>query len=359
MTQINTNPLDDDLRWQAVLGRDGSLDGRFVYAVKTTGIYCRPSCPSRQSKRKNTVFFSNPAAATEAGYRECQRCRPNGPNADERCLAAVRSACSAIETAEKMPELDQLAAHVGLSPSYLHRQFKKVVGVTPRQYASRKRLERFQEGLGESATVTTAIYDAGFGSGSRVYESARHTLGMTPGEYRAGGRGLRIEFTLAKSDLGLLLVAATEQGVCCIEIGSERKTLCASLRERFPAAQLSENDEGLRDCVQEITRYVRTPTTGLDLPLDIQGTAFQQRVWKALQDIPRGETASYSDVAAAIGKPTAHRAVASACAANKLALAVPCHRVVRTDGKLGGYRWGLQRKQQLLDNEKSSRNDDA
>ena len=353
MTGTSTTSLSDDLRWNAVVGRDHSLDGEFVYAVKTTGIYCSPSCPSRQSKRKNTLFFATPQEAERAGYRECLRCGPTRSSVEERRVQAVRAACAAIDEAEQAPALQELAATVGLSPSHLHRQFKRLVGVTPREYAAGKRAARLRDGLHTGRPVADAIYEAGYGSSSRVYEIAKRTLGMTPGEYRDGGRSVTIEFTVTQSPLGHLLVAATDQGICCIEFGGSERALRESLAERFPAARLKENDNDLRQWVADITAFIRTPRHGLRLPLDIQGTAFQHRVWKALQAIPSGRTASYRDVAAAIGQPTAHRAVASACSANKLALAIPCHRVVRTDGQLGGYRWGLERKRRLLEREEA------
>ncbi len=353
MMRTSTDLSRDDLRWNAVLGRDHALDGEFVYAVRTTGVYCRPSCPSRRSKRENTVFFATPVEAEQTGYRECLRCRPTQPSVEERRVQAVRAACAVIDAAEQAPGLSELAATVGLSPSHLHRQFKRLVGVTPREYAAGKRVARLQDGLHTGRTVADAIFAAGYGSGSRVYETAKRTLGMTPGQYRDGGRNLTIEFTVTHSSLGRMLVAATDQGVCCIEFGTSKKALQQSLTKRFPAARVKENDDDLRQWVADITAFIQTPKLGLRLPLDVQGTAFQQRVWKALQDIPAGRTASYRDVAAAIGQPTAHRAVASACSANKLAVAIPCHRVVRTDGKLGGYRWGLERKRQLLALEKA------
>ena len=351
MTGTSTTPLSDDRRWNAVVGRDHSLDGEFVYAVKTTGIYCSPSCPSRQSKRKNTVFFATPQEAERAGYRECLRCGPSQSSVEERRVQAVRAACAAIDEAEQAPALHELAATVGLSPSHLHRQFKRLVGVTPREYAAGKRAARLRECLHTGRPVADAIYEAGYGSSSRVYETASRTLGMTPGEYRDGGRSVTIEYTVTRSPLGNLLVAATDRGICCIEFGDSETVLRESLTERFPAARLEENDNDLRQWVADITAFIRTPSHGLRLPLDIQGTAFQLRVWKALQAIPPGRTASYRDVAATIGRPTAHRAVANACGANKLALAIPCHRVVRTNGKLGGYRWGLERKRRLLERE--------
>ena len=355
MNEQLANPINDEQRWEAVRIRDDSLDGTFVYAVRTTGIFCRPSCPSRQSKRENTTFFASPAEAEDAGYRECLRCRPTHFDVEDSRVQTIRRACAVIDAAEQPPLLNELATAIGLSTSHLHREFKRVTGVTPREYAAGKRLERLQNGLAAGRPVADAIYAAGYGSGSRVYENAKRTLGMTPGQYRAGGNNLIIEFTIVPSTLGLLLVAATEQGVCCIEFGTDESSLRASLLQRFPAAQLEVNNDRLRQWVTDLTRFIETPGHAFELPLDVQGTVFQRRVWKALQSIPVGQTASYREVAAAIGQPLAHRAVASACAANKLAVAIPCHRVVRTDGKLGGYRWGLERKQRLLANERADR----
>jgi len=358
MNELSANPISDEQRWEAVRLRDDVLDGTFVYAVRTTGVFCRPSCPSRQSKRENTIFFASSTDAEDAGYRECLRCRPTRLSVEDPRVRAIHRACEAIDTADQPPTLNELAATVGLSPSHLHREFKRLTGVTPREYAAGKRVARLQDGLTAGLPVTDAIYAAGYGSGSRVYENAKRTLGMTPGQYRAGGKNLIITFTVVPSMLGPLLVAATEQGVCCIEFGADEDTLRASLTQRFPAAKLETNDDRLREWVAQLTRFIDTPGHALKLPLDVQGTVFQRRVWKALQSIPAGRTASYSEVAAAIGQPLAHRAVASACAANKLAVAIPCHRVVRTDGKLGGYRWGLERKQRLLANERAERTRD-
>jgi len=353
MNEISATPISDEQRWEAVRLRDDMLDGTFVYAVKTTGIFCRPSCPSRQSKRENTIFFAFAAEAENAGYRECLRCRPTRLGVEDPRVRAIRRACEVIDAADQPPPLNELAAAVGLSPSHLHREFKRLTGVTPREYAAGKRVARLQEGLTAGEPISDAIYAAGYGSGSRVYENAKRTLGMTPGQYRAGGKNLTIDFTVLPSALGPLLVAATGQGVCCIEFGADETSLRARLTQRFPAAQLEANDDRLREWVATLTRFIETPGHALKLPLDIQGTIFQRRVWTALQSIPVGRTASYRDVAAAIGQPSAHRAVASACAANKLAVAIPCHRVVRTDGKLGGYRWGLERKRRLLANERA------
>ncbi len=347
-------PESEGIRWRAVLKRDGRFDDDFIFAVRTTGIYCRPSCPARRPKRENTVFFDSAIEAEKDGYRSCKRCHPHSASLEERRAAAVRKACAIVEAAEEPPRLNDLAAAVGLSPSHFHRQFKFLTGVTPKEYAAGKRVKRLQDRLSAGRSVADATYESGFGSSSRVYEASKATLGMTPAQYRAGGKDLAIRYTVAKSTLGNLLVGATHDGVCCIELGDSKKVLRQSLKDRFPAARLKEDKAELRQWVSEITRFLKTPARGLKLPLDIQGTAFQQRVWKALQAIPMGQTASYQDIAVAIGKPTAQRAVAQACGANKLALAIPCHRVVRTDGELGGYHWGVERKRRLLEQERQS-----
>ncbi len=350
----SSSPSANDARWQAVVNRDAHFDEQFVFAVKTTGIYCRPSCPARRPRHENTAFFDTPTEAEQAGFRPCLRCCPDAESPAARRLSAIAQACTIIETAETPPALAELAAAVGLSASHFHRQFKVLTGVTPKQYAAGKRLRHLQKKLSADHSVTDAIYAAGYGSASRVYESSEKTLGMLPSKYRSGGEDQSIRFTIAESPLGLLLVAATDKGVCCIEIGDSRKALEQSLQQRFPAASLAEDKADLRCAVAAIITFINTPGDGLQLPLDIQGTAFQQRVWKALQEIPPGVTASYKELAAAIGKPTAQRAVAQACGANKLALAIPCHRVVRANGELGGYRWGVNTKERLLEREKSA-----
>jgi len=340
-----------DRRWQAIMRRDAGQGEDFVFAVKTTGIYCRPTCPSRRPKRANVTFYETAAQAKAAGFRACQRCRPDGPGMDERRLSMVREACRIIDAAQEPPRLEDLASALGLSASHLHRQFKSTLGVTPRQYAAGKRVERLQTELAAGRPVAEATYESGFGSGSRLYASSKSSLGMSPSEYRAGGRNQSIRYTLAKSELGWLLVGATEQGICYIALGDDRKALLGTLQTRFPAAGISRDDDGLKDWVAAIVEFSRTPTRGLKLPLDVRGTAFQRRVWRALQAIPPGETRSYQDVAEAIGEPRTHRAVANACGANPLALLIPCHRVLRKDGQLGGYRWGTDRKRLLLERE--------
>jgi AraC family transcriptional regulator of adaptative response/methylated-DNA-[protein]-cysteine methyltransferase len=347
------NPLaDKEPRWQALLSRDAGQDGRFFFAVKTTGIYCRPTCPSRRPNRANVLFFETPAQAEQAGYRPCKRCHPNGESIDARQTRAVQKACRLIEESDAIPGLAALAAAVGMSQSHFHRQFKRLLGVTPRQYAAGKRVKRLQEELQAGRPIADAIYESGYGSGSRVYEKSTATLGMTPADYRDAGKDQVVAYTLEKTELGWLLVAATNKGICSIEFGNDKQQLRANLERRFAAAHIDPTNQKLRGWVKEIVSFIRTPVHGLHLPLDIQGTAFQQRVWKALQQVPPGRTVSYAQLADAIGQPRAHRAVARACATNQLALAVPCHRVVRKDGQLGGYRWGVDRKRRLLAREK-------
>ena len=331
------------------MSRDARQGEAFVFAVKTTGIYCRPTCPSRRPKRANVTFYQTATQARVAGFRPCKRCDPDGNGVDEHRLSVVREACRMIDESEEPPRLKDLAQALGLSTSHFHRQFKGALGVTPREYAAAKRVERLQRGLAAGRPVTEAIYEAGFGSGSGVYASSKSSLGMSPSEYRAGGKDQAIRYTLARCELGWLLVAATELGVCNIALGDDRKALFGTLEARFPAATISRDDERLKDWVSEIARFARTPTRGLSLPLDVRGTAFQRRVWRALQTIPVGETSTYQEIAHAIGEPQAHRAVANACGANPLALVIPCHRVLRKDGGLGGYRWGTERKRRLLE----------
>jgi len=345
----------DNRRWQAIRDRDNRLDGEFVYAVKTTGVFCRPSCPSRQSKRENTIIFSTAAEAGVAGFRACLRCDPTDERAPERTTQLLRGAWQAIEASEQTPTLRELADLTDWSPSHFHRRFKKLMGLTPREYATAIRVRRLKQKLQPGRSVTDAIFDAGFGSGSRVYENARKMLGMTPAQYRDGAKNVEIKYTVSQSPLGLMLVATTAQGVCCIEFADDESRLIEGLKQRFPSARIGKPSEDLSDRVSTIIDYLETPSAGLGLDLDIQGTAFQQRVWKALQAIPVGETLSYSEVAKSIGNPAAQRAVARACAENKLAVAIPCHRVVRADRGLGGYRWGLERKRQLLAMEKADK----
>ena len=338
-------------RWQAVVDRDARADGAFVYAVKTTGIYCRPGCASRLPNYENVRFFATWQAAERDGFRPCKRCSPQLTAAPDLATAAVTRACAIIESADRAPTLQQLADAVGLSPSYFHRLFKKTVGVTPKQYATEKRLARVRANIQQDTTITDAIYNAGYESSSRFYDTSTSTLGMKPSTFRRGGEDLIIRFATAQSYLGWVLVAATEQGVCRIDFDDAPDVLRTRLRANFPQAQVVDDDPEFSHIVTQVLAFLERPEQGLRLPLDIQGTAFQRRVWMALQEIPVGSTVSYSGIAARTGNPKAARAVAQACALNNIAVAIPCHRVVRKDGDLGGYRWGLARKRAILERE--------
>jgi AraC family transcriptional regulator of adaptative response/methylated-DNA-[protein]-cysteine methyltransferase len=339
-------------RWLAVLDRDASSDGAFVYAVKTTGIYCRPSCPSRRPKFENVIFFEAREAAREAGFRTCQRCQPNEASRSLQHAALIAKACRDIEAAEKMPSVETLARASGLSLFHFHRVFKKVTGVTPKAYIIAHRARRVRDELGtRQSSVTEAIYGAGFNASSRFYETSNAILGMTPSAFKSGGGSADITFAVGESSLGSILVACTEKGICAIFLGDDADALLRDLQDRFPRAQLMGGDAAFEKVVAKVVGFVEAPALGLDLPLDVQGTAFQLRVWQALRDIPFGETASYAEIAQRIGMPKAVRAVAGACAANKISVLIPCHRVVKTDGALSGYRWGVERKRALLDRE--------
>ena len=342
---------DDEERWAAVVGRDRSAGDLFVYSVATTGVYCRPGCGARRPRREHVGFHVSPEAAEKEGFRPCRRCRPNEPSLAERHAKAVAAACRAIETAVEPPALDALAEAAGMSRSHFHRVFKNVTGVTPRAYIAGDRGDRVREALRTSRSVTDAIYDAGFNSSGRFYAASSGMLGMAPSTFRRGGAGETIRFAVGECSLGSVLVAATEKGVCTILLGDDPGALVHELEARFSRAELAGGDTEFESLVARVVGLVEAPALGHDLPLDIRGTAFQQRVWRALREIHAGQTASYSGIAAAIGSPTASRAVASACAANPLAVAIPCHRVVRSDGAPGGYRWGVERKQALLSRE--------
>lgn len=341
----------DEARWTAVASRDREADGQFFYSVKTTGVYCRPSCAARLANRKNVAFHLTQADAEAAGFRPCKRCKPTQGSLAERYAQTVAEACRTIEAAETPPALAELALGAGLSPHHFHRIFKAVAGVTPKAYADAYRGQRMRAELAKAGTVTEAIYDAGFNSGGRFYEQSARVLGMTPTRFRKGGERTTIRFAIGECSLGAILVAATDKGVCAILLGEDPDTLVRDLQDRFDRAELIGGDAGFEDLVAKAVGLVERPGQGVDLPLDVRGTAFQQKVWQALRDIKAGDTASYLDIAKAIGAPKAVRAVAQACAANNIAVAIPCHRVVRHDGALSGYAWGVERKRALLDRE--------
>lgn len=342
-----------DPRWAAVTTRSAAADGSFWYSVQTTGVYCRPSCAARAPRPENVRFHASCADAEAAGFRPCQRCKPRQPTALSHHAALVTEACRTIEgaDADKTLTLDTLAARAGLSASHFHRIFKQATGLTPKAYAAAHRAQRLRNALGESptASVTDAIYRAGYQSSSRFYEQSAQVLGMTPSRYRAGGTALDIRFAIGQCTLGAILVAQSDRGICAILLGDDAEALVRDLQDRFAHANLLGGDAAFESLVTQVVAFVEAPALGLNLPLDVRGTAFQQRVWQVLQAIPAGQTASYAQVAARIGSPTAVRAVAQACAANALAVAIPCHRVVKSDGALSGYRWGVERKRKLLD----------
>ena len=358
MQTIESTDPDQDLPqdesgWRAILSRDPAADGHFVYSVRTTGVYCRPSCPSRQARRENVAFHATPAEAERAGFRPCRRCRPDAMTSSPHHASAIMSACRLIDEAESPPALATLAKSAGMSPSHFHRTFKAATGVTPRAFADARRASKAAETIRSGTTVTEAIYASGFNAASRFYETAPSRLGMKAKAFRDGGAGTSIRFAISASTLGPVLVAMTTRGVCAILLGDDPDALERDLRDRFPHAEIIGGDADFETVVARVVGFVEAPRTGLDLPLDIGGTAFQQRVWTALQKIPPGTTASYAEVAASIGSPAAVRAVGTACGANTIAIAIPCHRVVREDGGEGGYRWGATRKRELLARESS------
>jgi AraC family transcriptional regulator of adaptative response/methylated-DNA-[protein]-cysteine methyltransferase len=348
--EMNQYRTDED-RWAAVQRRDPDADGAFYYSVRTTGVYCRPSCGARPALRKNVAFHATTADAEAAGFRPCMRCKPDQPPLAERQTALVARACGLIDAAEEEPDLDTLAAAVGISRFHFHRLFKAHTGITPKAYFTARRAARVHEELGQASSVTDALYAAGFNSSARFYASAPGVLGMTPGEFRDGGSGNVIRFAIGQCSLGAILVAATAKGICAILIGDEPEQLARDLQDRFPKADLQGADPAFEKTVAQVVGFVEAPRIGLDLPLDVRGTAFQQRVWQALREIPAGQTVSYAELAARLGMPSGARAIAGACAANPVAVAIPCHRVVRNDGALSGYRWGVERKQALLERE--------
>lgn len=349
--EAKSSPIDE-ARWQAVLARDASADGSFLYSVATTGVYCRPSCPARKPLRKNVRFYATCAEAEKTGFRPCKRCRPNADTPARRQAAMIEKVCRVIEAAETAPTLAELAREAGMSPYHFHRLFKATTGVTPKAYANAHRSERVRSQLKNGASITKVVYDAGYGSSARFYDTAGHALGMKPGQYRSGGRNLQIRYAVAPCSLGLVLAGATSKGLCAIFLGDDATSLQRDLRERFPNAALIEGDREFAKLLAKVAASIETPRKAASLPIDIIGTAFQQQVWAALRDIAPGETATYAQIARRIGKPKAVRAVGTACGANPIAVAVPCHRVVGSDGKLTGYRWGLDRKRALLDRER-------
>src|ERR1700690_284398 len=349
-----------DAYWEAVRARDRGADGAFVYAVRSTGIYCRPSCPSRRPRREQVSFFALPEAAEQQGFRACLRCHPRNIRLRDPRIGAVSRVCREIEArvsnageenGEKRLTLSSLGARAGMSPHQLERAFRGVMGITPRQYADAQRMRRLKSRLKKGDDVTTALYDAGFGSSSRLYERAPSHLGMTPATYRQGGAGMQIHFTIVDSPLGRLLVGATDRGISALYLGETDARLEAALQKEYPRAEIHRDRNGLEGWVSKILAHLRGREPNLDLPTDVQATAFQRRVWEELRRIPYGATRTYSQVAKAIGRPTAIRAVARACATNPVSGVVPCHRVVRGDGNLAGYRWGVDRKKALLEHE--------
>ena len=358
MTQELIQPahrLTDRERWAAITGRDARFDGAFVYAVRSTGVYCLPSCPSRNPRRDNVDYFAIPESAEQAGYRACRRCRPRTHPAADPQIERVRRACRFIEDYDEgTPTLNEIGVHVGLSPHHLQRQFKKVVGISPREFADCRRVAKVKALLREGDGVAGALYEAGYGSASRLYEGAAARLGMTPATYKKGGAGAHIRYAFADAPLGLLLVAATERGVCFVCLGDDHRGLMGDLSAEFPAADIGADEGALDDWVAEVLRRLDGKEPSAALPLDVRASAFQWRVWQELCAIPVGETRSYGQIAEALGQPKAQRAVGRACATNPVSIVVPCHRATRGDGSLGGYRWGVKRKAALLDVERES-----
>jgi AraC family transcriptional regulator, regulatory protein of adaptative response / methylated-DNA-[protein]-cysteine methyltransferase len=339
----------DDARWAAVQQREAAADGHFVYAVRTTGVYARPSSAARLPRRENVAFFDSPQAAEAAGYRPSRRAQGDQTRAAAERAALVARACRLIEASETPPPLDALAAALGMSPFHFHRLFKAETGLTPKAYGSAFRARRLREELSApESSITDAIYGAGFNSNSRFYEASEQLLGMRARDYRAGGAGADIRFAVGQCSLGAILVARSQRGICAILLGDDPDALVRELQDQFPKARFIGGDAAFEQWVAQVVGVIEAPAIGLQLPLDVRGTAFQERVWRALREIPPGATASYTEIAERIGAPRSVRAVAQACGANRLAVAIPCHRVVRRDGDLAGYRWGVERKRELL-----------
>jgi len=348
-----TTTFNNEHLWQAVIAKDARFDGQFVFAVSSTGIYCRPSCPSRRAHRERVKFFDLPEAAEQAGFRACLRCQPQRARILDPQIELVQRVCRLLNDSEtETSKLAELASHAGVSVFHLQRTFKRVMGISPRQYLTARKFGNFKTLVRKGETVTNSLYESGFNSSSRLYEYASEELGMTPATYSRGARGVNINYTIVDSSMGRLLVAVTERGVCAVRMGDDDAELEKDLHEEFPHAQIAREDSALRGLVEKILNHLDKNDACLDLPLDIRATAFQRQVWEKLRAIPYGETVSYGDVAKALGKPGAVRAVGRACATNPVALVIPCHRVVREDKSLGGYRWGLERKKRLLDHER-------
>ncbi|KPW58463.1 bifunctional DNA-binding transcriptional regulator/O6-methylguanine-DNA methyltransferase Ada [Pseudomonas syringae group genomosp. 3] len=342
---------EDDPRWDILLNRrsGSAVSADFVYAVRTTGVYCTPGSPSRLPRPENVVFFDSASQAEAAGFRPSMRSAEDQQSVDLKHAAAVSDACRAIDACDSMPNLAELAEAVGMSSFHFHRTFKKITGLTPKAYGAASMRSRVQAQLSRGVTITSALYEAGYNSNSRFYEASQNMLGMKPSEYRAGGANIDIRFALGESSLGSILVATSRNGICAISLGDDPDALIQGFQDQFPNANLIGADAQFEALIATVVGFVQSPATGLTLPLDIRGTVFQERVWQALRDIPAGSTATYTDIARQLGMPSAVRAVANACGANKLAVAIPCHRVVRSDGSLSGYRWGVERKRKLLD----------
>ena len=339
---------DEAKYWDAVKRRDRRFDGKFVYSVATTGVYCRPSCPARLAKRENVTFHASCEAAEQAGFRACKRCKPKELALHDRYAAKVAQACRRIEEAEEPPKLEELAAAAELSPFHFHRVFKAIAGLTPKAYAAARRQKKLREHLKRSRSVTEAMYEVGFNSSGRFYATSSETLGMTPTAFRGGGAHAEMKFAVGECSLGSILVAASDKGIAAILLGEDPEALVHQLEDQFPKATLVGADREFETVMAQVIGMVEAPERGLDLPLDVRGTVFQHLVWQALREIPVGTTVTYSEIAERIGIPKSVRAVAGACAANKIAVAIPCHRVVRSDGSLSGYRWGVERKRKLI-----------
>lgn len=349
MKEPTNPPHNIDCRWQAIVERDKRFDGQFLYSVKTTGVYCRPSCAARLAKYENVKFHQTCEEAELAGFRACKRCKPRQNSQLEHHQVTVSNICRLIETSERKLSLQEMASNAGLSPYHFHRIFKSITGLTPMAYATAHRAKRIRQELSNGSSVTQAIFDAGYNSSGRFYEESDALLGMTPTAYKAGGENTTIYFAIGDCFLGSILVAQSSKGVCAILLGDDPGELLRDLQDRFPRAELKGGDQDFEQVVAQVISYIEEPSQGLNLPLDIRGTSFQQRVWQALMEIPPGQTKNYTDIGKKIGAPKAVRAVASACAANALAVVIPCHRVVRSDGSLSGYRWGVERKRTLIE----------